>query len=115
MDKEHYSSLLRAYADPIEDPGLIPAPTLLEIAKHIDELEANLAFSKKTAIKSYTACSNYQSRIKELEEESNTKVICDVLSCPYNKKGICKHTTIRLQGCSPVADNFVACTEFCEL
>jgi len=36
MAKESYSSLLRNHADKENDPGLIPAPTLIEIAKHID-------------------------------------------------------------------------------
>ena len=53
-------------------------------------------------------------RIKELEDTSFTIVRCNIKSCRYSKQGICKHTSIYLQGCSPDADNVVACSEFCE-
>lgn len=49
----------------------------------------------------------------------STKIICHVMSCkhcddsePYKNAGICKCETIRLQGCTPDADNVVACSEY---
>ena len=45
----------------------------------------------------------------------STKIICHVESCKYrNKEGVCIHTSIHLQGCTPDADNVVACSEFLE-
>lgn len=55
-----------------------------------------------------------EERIKELEETAFIKILCDVRSCKHCKDGVCKHTTIHLQGCSPDADNVIACSEFCE-
>ena len=68
MDKEHYSSLLRAYADPIEDPGLIPAPTLLAIAKHIDDQGEQIEEQSDFIFKAGQYADNLKKRIEELEE-----------------------------------------------
>jgi len=53
-------------------------------------------------------------RIQELEAGDYTKVLCEVFSCRYCKEGVCAHTTIHLTGCTPDADNIVACSEYCE-
>lgn len=53
-------------------------------------------------------------RIAELEAIVATKVICHVESCSCRAAGVCKATIIRLQPCTPDADNVVGCSEFKE-
>lgn len=62
-----------------------------------------------------------QKRILELESgaEVITKVFtvvnCDIKSCTHRRKeGMCNQASIELQGCTPEADNVVACSRFLE-
>lgn len=44
-----------------------------------------------------------------------TRIVCKVKSCAYrSSEGICEHTSIHLQPCTPDGDNVVACSEFTE-
>lgn len=48
----------------------------------------------------------------------STRIICQIVTCKHRGKegeGICKHTTIQLQGCSPDADNVMVCSEYEEI
>ena len=48
-------------------------------------------------------------------DKIGTEIRCDIVTCDNrNSLGFCVQKTIHLQGCTPEADNVVACSEFYE-
>ena len=86
------------------------------LQNRIKELEIESAINFDTAAKAYTACGNYQERIRVLEgaKTVETQVICGLVNClQRNTKGECGHTSIHFQPCSD-SSNVAACSEYTE-